>query len=201
MKIGIYGGSFDPIHKGHIYMAESAMKQFSLDRLLLMPSYISPNKADETLVTSEHRIAMCQLASKHNPNISVSDYEASLSKVSYTYLTMQAFQKRYPNDERYFIMGGDSLDYFEKWIHPEIIAECAHILVLEREKFTVDEMEEKIAHIKSCFPASISIIRSKPFCASSTDIKKQLLNNPKECPKELNTDVYEYICAHHLYGL
>lgn len=200
-KIAIYGGSFDPIHKGHLHMAQAAIRQFELDELIMMPSYYSPNKADVRLCDANDRIQMCRIATESIPQIRVSDFETGQHEVSYTYRTMQAFRNCYPDDKRYFIMGGDSLDYFDKWRHPEIIAECAHILVLEREQFDVAHLNAKIDAIKALFPAEISVIKDSAYTASSSDIKKQLEDNPKQCPKTLPEAVYQYICSNHLYGL
>ena len=120
MKTGIFGGAFDPIHKGHIYMAQKAMEEYSLDRILLVPSGHSPNKTENAMTAFSHRYNMCKLASEAVPGIEVSDIEIKDESTSYTYVTLQKLKALYPEDELYFIMGGDSLDYFESWMKPEI---------------------------------------------------------------------------------
>ena len=116
MKTGIFGGAFDPIHKGHIYMARKAMEEYSLDRILLVPSGHSPNKTENAMTAFSHRYNMCKLASEAVPGIEVSDIEIKDESTSYTYVTLQKLKQLYPEDELYFIMGGDSLDYFEGWM-------------------------------------------------------------------------------------
>lgn len=201
MKIGIYGGSFDPIHNGHIYVAESAIKQCHLDKLLMMPSFNSPNKTGWQMTDSIHRIQMCKLATRHNPLIEVDEYEANRKEVSYTYLTMQAYKEKYNSDELFYILGADSIDYFDHWVHPEIIAECATIIVIPRVGFSKEHLTQKIDEIKQCFPAQIQLLDIDEFTVSSTKIKEALRIDAVQCPKDLNPSVFEYIKDNHLYHL
>lgn len=168
MKTGIFGGAFDPIHKGHIYMAQKAMEEYSLDRILLVPSGHSPNKTENAMTAFSHRYNMCKLASEAVPGIEVSDIEIKDESTSYTYVTLQKLKALYPEDELYFIMGGDSLDYFESWMRPDVIARTAIILVMVRENFPKLQMEEKIAHIKNLFPADIRLLKCDRMDVSST---------------------------------
>ena len=198
MKTGIFGGAFDPIHKGHIYLAQKAMEEYSLDRILLVPSGHSPNKTEN---------AMCKLASEAVPGIEVSDIEIKDESTSYTYVTLQKLKELYPEDELYFIMGGDSLDYFETWMKPEIIAQTAIILVMVRKNFQKLQMEEKIAHIKNLFPADIRLLKCDRMDVSSTQVRKLLRAksqadgdmSPKGAEMFLDAAVMSYIQANNLY--
>ena len=174
MKTGIFGGAFDPIHKGHIYMAQKAMEEYSLDRILLVPSGHSPNKTENAMTAFSHRYNMCKLASEAVPGIEVSDIEIKDESTSYTYVTLQKLKALYPEDELYFIMGGDSLDYFESWMKPEIIAQTAIILVMVRENFPKQQMEERIAHIKKQFWADIRLLKCDRMDVSSTQVRRLL---------------------------
>lgn len=151
MKTGIFGGAFDPIHKGHIYMAQKAMEEYSLDRILLVPSGHSPNKIENAMTAFSHRYNMCKLASEAVPGIEVSDIEIKDESTSYTYVTLQKLKALYPEDELYFIMGGDSLDYFELWMKPEIIAQTAIILVMVREIFQSGRWKKRLHISKNSF--------------------------------------------------
>ena len=116
MKIGIMGGTFEPIHIGHLLLGEIAYEDFGLDEIWFLPNGNPPHK--ETLDTEEamhHRIEMVRLAIKSNPNFSLNLSEADTKKHSYTYQTMRHFNEIYPNDEFYFILGADSLFAFEEW--------------------------------------------------------------------------------------
>ena len=197
MKTGIFGGAFDPIHKGHIYMAQKAMEEYSLDRILLVPSGHSPNKTENAMTAFSHRYNMCKLASEAVPGIEVSDIEIKDESTSYTYVTLQKLKALYPEDELYFIMGGDSLDYFESWMKPEIIAQTAIIL----------QMEEKIANIKNLFPADIRLLKCDRMDVSSTQVRKLLraksqadgYRSPKGAEMFLDAAVMSYIQANNLY--
>ncbi len=198
MKTGIFGGAFDPIHKGHIYMAQKAMEEYSLDRILLVPSGHSPNKTENAMTAFSHRYNMCKLASEAVPGIEVSDIEIKDESTSYTYVTLQKLKALYPEDELYFIMGGDSLDYFESWMKPEIIAQTAIILVMVRENF---------ANIKNLFPADIRLLKCDRMDVSSTQVRKLLraksqadgYRSPKGAEMFLDAAVMSYIQANNLY--
>ena len=207
MKTGIFGGAFDPIHKGHIYMAQKAMEEYSLDRILLVPSGHSPNKTENAMTAFSHRYNMCKLASEAVPGIEASDIEIKDEATSYTYVTLQKLKARYPEDELYFIMGGDSRDYFETWMRPDVIARTAIILVMVRENFPKQQMEEKIAHIKNLFPADIRLLSCDRIDVSSTQVRSLLraksqadgYRSPKGAEMFLDAAVMSYIQANNLY--
>ena len=207
MKTGIFGGAFDPIHKGHIYMAQKAMEEYSLDRLFLVPSGHSPNKTENAMTAFSHRYNMCKLAARAVPGIEVSDIEIKDESTSYTYVTLQKLKTLYPEDELYFIMGGDSLDYFETWMRPDVIAQTAIILVMVRENFPKLQMEEKIAHIKNMFPADIRLLSCDGIDVSSTQVRGLLRaksqaggqKSPKGAEMFLDAAVMSYIQANNLY--
>ena len=207
MKTGIFGGAFDPIHKGHIYMAQKAMEEYSLDRLFLVPSGHSPNKTENAMTAFSHRYNMCKLAARAVPGIEVSDIEIKDESTSYTYVTIQKLKALYPQDELYFIMGGDSLDYFETWMRPDVIAKTAIILVMVRENFPKLQMREKIAHIKNLFPADIRLLSCDGMDVSSTQVRGLLKADSKalerrsleSTKKLLDAAVMSYIQANNLY--
>lgn len=201
MKIGIYGGSFNPIHKGHIYVANAAIEQFHLDKLMLMPSFYSPNKAGTDLIDSIHRLNMCEIVSKFSEIISVSDYEIKKEGISYTYLTLEHFATEYKDDELFFIMGADSVDYLEDWKHPELICKYAKILVIPREGYENELLQDKISHLKQLYSCEIFFINVNKYNASSTNIRRELLNAPNSCPNALDESVYDYIKKNNLYGV
>ena len=180
MKTGIFGGAFDPIHKGHIYMAQKAMEEYSLDRVLLVPSGHSPNKTENAMTTFSHRYNMCKLASEAVPGIEVSDIEIKDESTSYTYVTLQKLKELYPEDELYFIMGGDSLDYFETWMRPDVIARTAIILVM----VSCDRMDVSSTQVRR-------LLRAK----SQADGYR----SPKGAEMFLDAAVMSYIQANNLY--
>lgn len=194
MKIGILGGSFDPIHNGHIHMAIASYEQYELDKIWLMPNGHAPHKDEDRMVKAQHRLDMCNIVAKDYPFIDTCDIEVLSDEYSYTYLTMQKLNVLYPEHEFYFIMGADSLDYFDKWRHPEIISSLCHILVVNRDEFSEADLCDKIEQIQSIFPANISIVHCQKYDISSTEIRNGIRL------EELPDGVRTYIEEHHLYN-
>ena len=194
-KIGILGGSFDPIHNGHFHMAKAAYEQYELDEVWLIPNGHAPHKDEDKMADSVHRLTMCNLLAGKYAFLKTCDMEIKSEEASYTYLTMQKLTRMYPDYEFYFIMGADSLDYFEKWRNPEIIASLCKLLVINRDEFTQEDMEEKILRINQYFPANIQIVKCEKYDVSSTEIR-----NGKKL-EDVLPEVKEYMLENHLYGL
>ena len=127
-RVGILGGSFDPIHKGHLNIAQSAYEEFALDEVWFIPAGHSPNKDEKKMTAADIRAEMTALAIYDIPYFKLSRMEIDAEGTSYTYLTLTKLKEACPDIDFFFIMGADSLDYLEKWYHPEIICEKAVIL-------------------------------------------------------------------------
>ena len=195
MKIGILGGSFDPIHNGHLNMALKSYEQYDLDEVWLIPNGNAPHKDADKMADATHRLKMCQLVTKEYPFLKTCDIEIISEESSYTYLTMTKLKKMYPQHVFYFIMGADSLDYFEKWRKPEIIASCCVILVVNRDDFSEADLKEKIKKINTLFPADIRIVHGPKVDISSTELRENLDK------KDVLPSVYDYICKNALYQM
>ena len=194
MKIGILGGSFDPIHNGHLHMAKCAYEQYELDQVWLIPNGHAPHKNEDKMADAKHRLAMCDLVAEKYPFLHSCDIEIVSEEYSYTYLTMQKLSSLYPEHQFYFIMGADSLDYFEKWRNPEIIASLCKILVINRDEFTMEKLQEKIQDINNLFPADIQVVHCDKYDVSSTELRQKMQY------EDVIPEVYAYIMEHHLYG-
>ena len=194
MRIGILGGSFDPIHNGHLNMALKSYEQYHLDEIWLIPNGNAPHKDSDKMADASHRLAMCQLVAKEYPFIKTCDIEIVSEEYSYTYITVTKLREMYPEHEFYFIMGADSLDYFDKWRKPEIIASVCKILVINRDEFSEEDMEVKIQRINALFPADIQIVYCPKVNISSTELRQEMDEN------EVPFAVFAYICEHGLYG-
>ena len=132
-KIGIMGGTFDPIHIGHLLIAEQACQQFQLEKVLFMPAGNPPHKKDRTgRASNEQRIEMTRMAIADNPHFELSLMEMNEAGYSYTYITLEKLTEKHPDTEYYFIIGADSLYDFKGWAMPERICACATILVATR---------------------------------------------------------------------
>lgn len=198
MKIGILGGSFDPIHYGHLYMAEQSYKEYNLDEIWLIPAGHSPNKNEDHMTSQKHRYKMCKLAAEDYPYINVSDYEINQMSTTYTYLTLQAMVRQFPQHDFYFIMGGDSLDYFEDWAHPEIISSLCTILAVVREGFDHQAMQHKKHYLESMFPCNIEFVHCSQMDISSTQIRQNFYHDAN-IQKYIPAKVVDYIIQHKLY--
>lgn len=193
MRIGILGGSFDPIHNGHLNMAVKSYEQYDLDEVWLIPNGNAPHKDSDKMADAIHRLAMCQLVAEEYPFLKTCDIEIKSEEYSYTYITVTKLQAMYPEHVFYFIMGADSLDYFEKWRKPEVIASVCKILVINRDEFSEEDMKKKIQRINDIFPADIRIVHCPKVDVSSTELRKHL------DPTDVLPAVYEYIRKHNLY--
>lgn len=197
-KIGILGGSFDPIHKGHLNIAESAYREFALDEVWFIPAGHSPNKDERGMTPAAARVDMTELAIAPYAYFKLSRIEVDAEGTSYTYRTLTRLKEQYPDTEFYFIMGADSLDYFEHWRHPELICEKAVVLVAVRDTMDIAMIETKIAAVQKLFPAVIYPIRSGRTEVSSTQLR-EMLKAGKKSPM-LPDAVFSYIMEQHLYG-
>lgn len=142
MKIGIYGGAFNPVHVEHVNVAKAAANFLELDKLIVMPTYISPHKSGDMSARGIDRLEMCRLAFCDD-KVEVSDYELKHGGVSYSYVTCRHFKKFYPDDDLYFIIGSDSLQGFYDWKQPDEILKCVTLAVCAREDASVLKPELK----------------------------------------------------------
>lgn len=197
-KIGILGGSFDPIHNGHLAIAQSAYQDFELDEIWLIPAGHSPNKDNDKMTSAVVRAQMTALAAQDVPHFKLSTYEIDKEGTSYTYLTLSDFKKEFPDIDFYFIMGADSLDYFETWKHPEIICQKATILVAVREEMDLNDIQQKIEHIKELFHAEIYPLSCPKIDISSSKIRANLQSGKNICDMVPQV-VADYIAEHELY--
>lgn len=197
-KIGIMGGTFNPIHTGHLLLAQAALEEAKLDRICFMPSGISYLKQDNTVLDAAHRLQMTQLAVSGNPDFTVSDMEIKREGNTYTCDTLKQLKEEQPQNSFYFIVGADSLFYMENWYHPkEIFASCT-ILAAVRDDFGLSDLEEKANQLKREFDADISLLHLPRIDISSTDIRERIKSG-KSIRYMVPDAVCDYILQNHLY--
>jgi nicotinate-nucleotide adenylyltransferase len=129
MKIGVFGGTFDPPHTGHMILAECAMSDLALDSIVFVPAYRSPFKTGQQSLPADIRTEMLALAISENPRFHVETFEISNSHVSYSVDTLRYLSSRHPDDELYLIMGADTFNDFNHWRDPDEIAHLATLCV------------------------------------------------------------------------
>lgn len=199
--IGIMGGTFNPIHIGHIEIAKVAFFEFNLDEVWFMPNHIPAYKHEADIVSAKNRLNMVKLAIKDIPFFKASDYELIREGNTYTADTLTCLHQDYPKDNFFFIMGADSLFYFEKWKNPEIIIKYATILAAPRDEKSLPEMEERVRTLNKMFNgAHFYLIDCPKIDCSSSEIRDRLLNE-RACMADLclTDEVFDYIKKERLY--
>lgn len=200
MKIGIMGGTFDPIHNGHLMLGHTAYEAFSLDQIWFMPNGNPPHKKSETIKsTAEDRMKMTSLAIAPFPEFVLQPYEALRAEVSCSYQTMEHFSKIYPDDEFYFIIGADSLMAIETWIHPErIFPTCTILATYRNEVKTKEEMNRQIQYLSEKYHAKIRLLETPLMPVSSHELRASLQSGDS-VSEYMPAAVCSYIKQHHLY--
>lgn len=199
MKIGIMGGTFDPIHIGHLLLGEFAYEDFGLDEIWFMPNGNPPHKdTTDTDTALNHRIEMIKKAIQGVPYFRLNLHEADTAKHSYTYQTMQEFNRIFPEHEFFFILGADSLFSIEQWrFFREIFPTCT-ILAAMRDDKDSDVMRRQIQYLKEKYGAQISLLQAPLLEISSTVIRDRVSRDlgVRYMVPDL---VAEYIKTNHLY--
>ncbi|MDX1931821.1 MAG: nicotinate-nucleotide adenylyltransferase [Capsulimonadales bacterium] len=171
MRLGVFGGSFDPVHTGHLRMAEVAREAASLDRVLFVPTQVSPFKTGRTVIPSELRLEMLRLAVADNPAFGVSDAEVRRAGPSYTVDTLRELAREYPEAERFFLTGTDAVRDLTKWREPEEILRLARFLVMTRPGVAPDAV---LAALPDTFEPRIAFISMPGLDISSSFIRDSL---------------------------
>lgn len=196
MKIGLFGGTFNPIHNGHLWIANKAMETYKLNKVIFIPSGISYMKTG--VLDVNHRVNMVNLAISDYPNFYLSTIESSKEKNSYSYETISEYKDKNSNDEIFFIIGYDSLENMIKWKNPDIIFEESTILVALRGDADEDKAKILIASYVEKFDAKILLIKCDKIDVSSTQIR-QNIKDGIDVGSFLPAKVYDYILRNALY--
>lgn len=198
-RIGIMGGTFDPVHNGHILLGKQAYMEYGLDEIWFMPSHIPPHKKDHHVTDSEDRINMLKLALKDIPYCQVSDFEMKREGNTYTARTLELLRTEYPDDKFYFIIGADSLFQLETWYHPEQVMALTAFLVSEREcESGGRSFKQQISYLRDKYGAEIQVLHNEEVDIASAGIRKRI-SEGKDVAKDLPKAVESYIKSHGLY--
>ncbi len=192
MKIGIFGGSFNPPHKMHKEIAIELIKKHYVDKVIFVPTG-SKYKYKNNLLSDKVRLNMLELMCKDTNNLEVSDFELK-DDVVYTYLTLNYFKNKYKDDEIYFICGTDNLSYIDKWKRGEYILSNNKILVIKRNTDDINALLDKYKDYKD----NIIVTDIKENEISSTKIREMIYNN-KRVKNYLDNKVLDYIIRNKLY--
>lgn len=198
MKTGIFGGTFNPVHKGHIMLAEYCMESVGLDRIIMIPTAVPPHKISNDLASEDDRLNMCKLACRGKENFFVSDIEIKRQGKSYTYETLTQLKEIYPDDHLYTIMGADMFLTLDRWKNPKIIFEKSSIITIPRDEENKHELENFYNKVLKAMGASSVILPNPVMSVSSTFIRENL-DNFNLISDMLDKGVYDYIIKNNLY--
>ena len=197
-KIGILGGTFNPVHTAHLIIAEAAREDAGLDDILFVPSGCSYLKDTSEVVPAKDRINMTGLAIEDNPHFALSTAEIDRGGNSYTCDTLMELKERYPNQEYYIIVGADNLFTMEDWKDIEKIFQNAKILAAVRGSKKKADMEEKMAELKEKYGADIRLLNVRHVDISSSAIRDKIAQG-RSIRYMLPEKVRDYIYKNHLY--
>lgn len=193
-KIGILGGTFNPVHIAHIELAKAAYEQHKLEKVLLMVSPNPPHKAGKVIADVAHRNAMVQLAIKPYDYMEFSDFEQKREGYIYTAETLTLLKEQYPENEYYFIIGGDSLAAIENWYQPEVVLSNCILLASGREDMCDEALSKRIEELNAKYnEADIRLIKLPKLDISSTDVRAGDI-------EDVPVAVADYMKEHDLYG-
>ncbi len=191
MKIGIFGGSFDPIHIGHAIIAQHIISSGAVDRLWFMVSPVNPLKAGrEQHVADTDRLRMVEMVSRPMEGVETSAFEFTMPRPSYTIDTLNALQAKFPDDEFYLVTGGDNWQIFNKWRNSEEILAKYHLLIYPRLGYEViipDDLKDRV-----------TLVEAPIIELSSTEVRERLANG-QSVRYYVPDEVLGYIERHHLY--
>jgi len=197
-KVGIIGGTFNPIHIGHLILAESAYDEYKLDEILFIPTGISHFKDPSIVLDKKKRISMTGGAIDDNPHFALSTIETDRPGNSYTYETLEELKRVNPDNEYYLIIGADSLFQMEEWKEPQSIMNNAVILVAVRKGQSLEDLQAKADELIKKYNADIRVLKCHYIDISSTEIR-QRIKEGKSIRYMVTLNTREYIEKNGLY--
>lgn len=176
MKIGIMGGTFDPIHLAHLEMAHAAKEQKELEQVWFMPSKIPPHKRERKITAENLRFHWVELAVRGKEGFFASDFELKHPGITYTAETLERLKRKYPEYCFFFLLGADSLFDFENWYHPEKILSYAEILSFCRNGISMKKMKEQASYLIERYGGSIEVLQMQEMAVSSSMLREKIVN-------------------------
>lgn len=185
-KIGIYGGTFNPIHNGHLHLLQTALDRLRFDRVLVIPTNIPPHKVERDLASNKDRLEMVRLAVEGMDRVWVSDMEQRAKGKSYTILTVKKLRAMFPGAELTLLMGADMLLSFDRWHRWREILALASLAAFARSEGETELLERKAAEL-----GNARVVRVEPLPMSSTMIREMIRRG-----EDISALVPEKVCAY-----
>lgn len=197
-KIGIMGGTFNPVHIGHLFVAEAAREAFSLEQVIFIPTGDPPHKEPSQLASGRDRIRMLQLAVRDNPLFQVNEMEITREGTTYTIDTLIEWKAAHPKDQVFFIIGGDTLPELKTWRTFEKVARLCSFVVYQRFGYNKTDLEKEAERLFQIYQAEILFMEGSYLEVSSSSVRARLAEN--QTIRYLVPDnVVNYILEHKLY--
>jgi nicotinate-nucleotide adenylyltransferase len=178
VRLGIFGGSFDPPHVGHLLAATDAAERLELDRLVFVPAAVQPLKAGAARADGEQRLEMVRALAGDDPRFSVDPIEIARAGLSYTVETLAEYERRHPGAERFFLLGADALTAFAKWREPDRVLRLARLVVLRRAIESGDDDVRHTEHVAALAAAHGAqaplVLETRRVDVSSTEVRARL---------------------------
>lgn len=197
-RIGVLGGSFDPVHLGHVALGRAAMAEGNLQKLIVMPTHVQPFKRGREVAEDHHRIEMCRLAFADTEKAEISEYEMTQTEISYTYDTLAWLSSVYPDSKLYFITGTDAFLDIEYWRKGRELLEHYSFMVSVRPGYKEKELEDKIRYYTERYKTEVILLHGEMPDISSTKIKARRSQN-LSISGLVPESVERYIHEHKLY--
>ena len=188
-KVGLFFGSFNPIHNGHLMLANYLAEYGGLDEIWFVVSPQNPFKDKKSLLADRHRLYMVEMAIKDDDRFQVCDIEFYMPQPSYTIDTLTRLQERHPNTDFYLICGMDNIESFKKWKNYEMILQYHHLMVYPRKGYSSNELVEH---------PSVTVVEAPEIEVSSTFIRNAI-SEGKDVRYFVPKEVYKYIIDMHFY--
>lgn len=198
MRVAIFGGAFNPVHREHVNLAKAAVEELKLDKIIIMPTAVSPHKSGRLSADFWRRFEMCRLAFASLPQAEVSNFELTRGGVSYTYLTCNHFSEIYKDAERFFIIGADMLENFPRWKNPREILKTFSLAACAREDQT--GFLSCKSGVEKLFDVKVTTIPYVGEKVSSTAIRT-LAALGEDISGYVSEEVCQYIEEHELYRI
>lgn len=200
LRIGVFGGTFNPVHCGHLIMAQDALEEFELDQVLFVPSSIPPHKSHQNLAASEHRVAMLEEAIEGDVRFAVSRIEIERRGVSYTVETLRELRCRLPEGDFFFLIGSDTLPELHTWKEIDELLHICRFITMARPGFRADDVTRQFLNLPDPWPAKLAeqVTTGHQVDISSSDIRMRVaegLSIRYLVPQGVEMYIYE----HQLY--
>lgn len=198
-NIGIMGGTFDPIHYGHLMIGRQAYEEYQLDEIWFMPSGTPPHKKDHQVTDVEDRCEMVRLAIDASPYFRLSEFEVKRAGNTYTAETLRLLALEYPQHQFFFIIGADSLFQIERWYHPEDVMRQTTLMVAGRDYPQAHcSMDEQIVYLEEKYGARILKLHCDELDVASAELRRTIAKR-ESIEQYVPEAVAKYIISHNLY--